>query len=309
MRLTSIFLALALAASSAIAHDIQVGDLEIIHPAIPLPPPSAPTAAGYMAIANNGTHPDRLIGVEVPIAKSSSLHRTEVSADGVARMLPLEAADIPADDTVLFEQGAMHVMLMGLSAPLHEGDMVPATLIFQHAGRVEVEFMVDPADGMDHGTMDHGAMDHSAMGHAQADGPMSVMGGTDAEQIEALLKAQFERPEAPLTVAPITVQGSVAVAGWSQDGNGGRAFLRKDDHGWFVELCSGESLVLPATFQSMGLGHAEANRLAASVNGAETSAGADLIARLNAFEGTVIIGRQGMGDHGHGHNEDKAHGH
>lgn len=304
MRLTSIFFALTLAASSATAHEIQVGDLEIIHPAIPLPPPSAPTAAGYMAIANNGTHPDRLIGVEVPIAKSSSLHRTEVSADGVARMLPLEAVDIPADDTVLFEQGAMHVMLMGLSAPLHEGDMVPATLIFEHAGRVEVEFMVDPADGMDHGTMDHSAMDHSAMGHAQADGPMSVMGGTDAEQIEALLKAQFDRPEAPLTVAPITVQGHVAVAGWSQDGNGGRAFLRKDDHGWFVELCSGESLVLPATFQSMGLGRAEAEQLVAAVNGAEASAGADLIARLNAFEGTVIIGREGMGGHGH----DATHG-
>ena len=286
------------------AHEIQVGDLEIIHPAIPLPLQSAPTAAGYMAIANNGDHPDRLIGVEVSIAKSATMHRTEVSADGVARMLPLEAVDIPADDTVLFEQGAMHIMLMGLSAPLHEGDMVPATLIFEHAGRVNIEFMVDPADGMDHGAMDHGAMDHSAMGHAHSDGPMSVAGGSDAEQIEALLKAQFDRPEAPLTVAPITVQGTVAVAGWSQDGMGGRAFLRKDDHGWFVELCSGESLVLPATFQSMGLGRAEAEQLAAAVNGAEASTGADLIARLNAFEGTVIIGREGMADHGH----DATHG-
>lgn len=299
MRLTSIFFALALAASSATAHEIQIGDLEIIHPAIPLPPPSAPIAAGYMVIANNGAMPDRLIGVEVPIARSASLHRTEVSADGVARVLPLEAVDIPADDTVLFEQGAMHVMLMGLSAPLHAGDMVPATLIFEQAGRVDIEFMVDPADGMDHGTMDH-----STMGHAHADGPMSVMGGTDAEQIAALLKAQFDRPEAPLTVSPITVQGSVAVVGWSQDGMGGRAFLRKDDHGWFVELCSGESLVLPATFQSMGLGPADAEQLAAAVNSAEASAGADLIARLNAFEGTVIIGREGMAGHGH----DATHG-
>ena len=299
MRLTSIFLALALAASNANAHGIQVGDLEIIHPAIPLPPPSAPSAAGYMAIANDGSHPDRLIGVEVPFAKSASLHRTEVSADGIARMLPLEAVDIPADDTVLFEQGAMHVMLMGLSAPLNEGDMIPATLIFEHAGRVEIEFMVDPADGMDHSTMDHSAMDHSAMGHAPADGPMSVAGGSDAEQIEARLKAQFDRPDAPLTVAPITVQDRVAVAGWSQDGNGGRAFLRKDDHGWFVELCSGESLLLPATFQSMGLGRTEAEQLAAAVKGAEASASADLIARLNAFEGTMFIGREGMGSHSH----------
>ena len=160
----------------ALAHEVQVGDLEIIHPAIPLPPRSAPTAAGYMAIANNGAVPDRLIGVEVPMAESASLHRTEVGADGIARMLPLEAVAIPANDTVLFEQGAMHVMMMGLSAPLNEGDMVPATLFFEHAGRVEIAFMVDPPDGTD-----HGAMDHSAMGHAHADGPMSAMRGTDAE--------------------------------------------------------------------------------------------------------------------------------
>lgn len=277
------------------AHEVQVGDLEIIHPAIPLPPRSAPTAAGYMVIANNGTAPDRLIGVEVPMAASASLHRTEVSADGIARMLPIKAVAIPANDTVLFEQGAMHVMVMGLSRPLNQGDMVPATLIFEHAGRVEIAFMVDPADGMD-----HGAMDHSAMGPAHAGGPMSPMGGSDAEQITALLKARFDRPEAPLTVAPITVQGTVAVAGWTQDGAGGRAFLRQDDQGWFVELCSGASLVLPATFQSMGLGRAEARQLAAAVTGAEASAGADLIARLNAFEGTVIIGREAMAGHGHG---------
>jgi hypothetical protein len=154
--------------------------------------------------------------------------------------------------------------------------------------------------------MDHGQADHSASGHGHADGPMSVAGGTDAEQIEALLMAQFDRPEAPLTVAPITIQGQVAVAGWSQDGKGGRAFLRKDEMGWFVELCAGESLVQPATFVSMGLNSAEAQSLAAAVNGAERSAGADLIGQLNSFEGTVIIGRNATDGHGHGHGA--AHG-
>jgi cytochrome c5 len=52
-----------------------------------------------------------------------------------------------------------------------------------------------------------------ASGHGHADGPMSVAGRTDAEQIEALLMAQFDRPEAPLKVAPITIPGQVAVAG------------------------------------------------------------------------------------------------
>lgn len=41
--------------------------------------------------------------------------------------------------------------------------MVKATLVFEHAGRVEIEFMVDPPGGEDHSGMDHSTMDHSDM--------------------------------------------------------------------------------------------------------------------------------------------------
>ena len=288
-------LAALMLTTAAHAHGVKTGDLEIIHPNIPQPPASAKSAAGYMAISNEGHHADRLIGVETGLAQKSMLHTTEHGADGVAVMKHLDGIEIPAGDTVVLEPDGLHVMLMGLTGTVQEGDMVPATLIFEQAGRVEVEFMVDPPGGVDHSKMDHGSAEA-----VPAHGAMSTPTGTDAEQIEALLKAQFDRPEAPLTVAPITLQGPVAVAGWSQDGNGGRAFLRKDDHGWFVELCSGESLVVPATFVAMGLSQAEAETLAAAVNGAEASAGAELIARFNAFEGTMVIGREGMAAHGHG---------
>ena len=292
------------------AHGVTLGDLEIIHPAIPAPPAGAKVAAGYLEIVNDGSVADRLLGIETGIAKSAMLHTTEHSDDGVARMIHLEAIDIPADGTVTLARGGMHIMLMGLTGPLAEGDMIPATLIFEKAGRVEVEFSVDAPVGADHSQMDHTAAGHQMppTGHGHADGPMSVAGGTDAEQIDALLMAQFDRPEAPLTVAPITIQGQVAVAGWSQDGKGGRAFLRRDDMGWFVELCAGESLVQPATFVAMGLTGTEAESLADAVNGAERSAGADLIGQLNAFEGTVLIGRSETDGHGHGASHGTAHG-
>lgn len=51
----------------------------------------------------------------------------------------------------------------------------------------------------------------------------------------------------------------------------------------------------------MGLTPAEAERLAAAVNGAEASAGADLVARLNGFKGTVVLGRDAPSGHGAGH--------
>src|SRR5690606_33740508 len=103
-------------------------------------------------------------------AKKAEIHITEVSAEGVASMRHIEALEIPAGDTALLEPGGTHIMLMGLTAPLTEGDMVKATLIFEQAGRVEVEFMVDPPGGMDHSQMNHGeaeaapAEDHSAHG-------------------------------------------------------------------------------------------------------------------------------------------------
>lgn len=295
-RIMATLVALCLA-GTALAHGVTSGTIEVIHPNIPEPPKGAKSAAGYMAISNAGAAPDRLIGVESPIAARAMLHRTEFGADGVARMIHLASVDLPADDTVLLEPGGIHVMFMGLQVEMTEGDLLPATLIFEKAGRVEVEFMVDPPGGLDHSQMDHSALDPDAPGQ---DGPLPPPAGGDVAAIEALLRAQFDRPGAPLAVAPVTVQGDVAVAGWSQGETGGRAFLRRDAQGWFIVLCSGESLVLPASFQAMGLGRAAAEDLARAVASAESAATADLIARLDAFEGTMFIGRAGTAGHGQG---------
>jgi copper(I)-binding protein len=288
-----------LMASTAFAHEVKVGDLQIIHANIPVPMGSGQVAAGYMGISNEGDHPDKLIGVEVGFAAQAMLHTTEFSADGVASMKHVEALEIPAEDTVVLEPGGYHIMLMGLNQSLNVGDMMPATLIFEQAGRVEIEFMVDPVDGsVDHSTMDHSAMDHdAASGHAHAahgsGHAAPVQTGNAVVDIEAMLKAQFDTPETPLTVAPISVHGPVAIAGWMQDGRGGRAFLRQDNKGWFIELCSGASLMLPATLQSLGLSAADADALLTQAKAAEAALGPDTIALLDSFDGTLIVGRDG----------------
>jgi copper(I)-binding protein len=140
---------------AAHAHSVKKDTLEIIHPHINEPFAGAKSAAAYMAISNEGSQDDRLIGIETPAAKKASLHSTEHASDGVARMTPIEAIDIPAGETINLEPGGMHIMLMGLTGPIKEGDMVPTTFHFEHAGPVAVEFMVDPADGVDHSKMDH----------------------------------------------------------------------------------------------------------------------------------------------------------
>lgn len=146
-------------AAPAMAHDVTAGDLQIVHPHIPQPAASAKAAGGFMGIVNNGTEADRLIGVESEIAAKSEVHESRVGADGVGTMVHIEAIDLPAGGTVNLEHGGYHIMFMGLNGALTEGETHKATLIFEKAGRVEIEFQIDPPMGQ--GNME--GMDHSQM--------------------------------------------------------------------------------------------------------------------------------------------------
>ena len=153
------FAASLLLAVPALAHEVKVGDLEIIHPNIPQPAASAKAAGGFLAISNDGTEADRLIGVEADFAAKAETHESKVDENGVGTMEHVDAVEIPPGQTVNLEHGGYHIMFMGLTGPLTEGEMRKVTLIFEHAGRVEVEFMIDPPMGEDMGDMDHSTMD------------------------------------------------------------------------------------------------------------------------------------------------------
>jgi periplasmic copper chaperone A len=160
-RLFTLVAALLLA-SPSLAHEILAGDLKIIHPHIPQPAASAKAAGGFMAITNNGTEPEKLIGIETGIAAKAEVHESKVDASGVGTMEHVDVVEIPAGETVNLEHGSYHIMLMGLTGPLIEGEMHKAVLIFERAGRVEIEFQIDPPVGM--GDMDHSKMEHGATG-------------------------------------------------------------------------------------------------------------------------------------------------
>ena len=161
-RILALMAALCLAAP-ALAHEVTVGDIQIIHPHIPQPAASAKAAGGFMAIVNNGTEPERLIGVESDFAMKSEVHESRVDANGVGTMEHVDFIEIPPGETVNLEHGGYHIMFMGLTGSLTEGEMRKATLIFEKAGPVEVEFQIEAPMGM--GGMDHSKMDHSQMGH------------------------------------------------------------------------------------------------------------------------------------------------
>ena len=128
-------------------------------------------AAGYLEIINHGTQDDRLLGGSVTFAHELQLHETTVEGD-VSRMRQITGGLlIPAGATVIFQPMGKHVMFTDLAEPLVDGDSKPATLSFEHAGDIEVEFAVEHVEAgstgdMDHSNMDHGEMDHGDMDHS-----------------------------------------------------------------------------------------------------------------------------------------------
>ena len=273
-------------AAPALAHEVTVGDLQIIHAHIPQPAEGAMAAGGFMAIVNNGTETERLIGVESDIAAKVETHESKVDANGVGTMEHVDAIEIPPGETVNLEHGGYHIMFMGLNQSLVEGDMVKGTLIFERAGRVEIEFMVDPPGEGGH---DHSAMEEGADAHADHGAVMVEMTGDPMVDIAAVMMAQFDTPENPLTVAPISVQGDVAIAGWAQGDKGGRAFLRMGDMGWSIEVCAGAGLLQPEMLTGLGLTEADAATLLAAVTAAEAGLGAEAVSLFDSFDGEMFF--------------------
>jgi hypothetical protein len=94
-----------------------------------------------MTIKNDGTTPDRLIGGSVDFASGFRLH-SMIMEDGISKMRELKSVDIGPGQTIEFKPGGSHVMFVGVTHPLGQGEHVKGTLIFKHAGIVQIEYDV-----------------------------------------------------------------------------------------------------------------------------------------------------------------------
>jgi periplasmic copper chaperone A len=99
---------------------------------------------GFLTVRNPGDTPDRLVGASSDVAEKVELH-THMNENGVMKMRPVPAIEVPAKGTVTLAPGGLHLMLFGLKAPLKEGQHVPVTLDFEKAGKVTGELVVTGA--------------------------------------------------------------------------------------------------------------------------------------------------------------------
>ena len=130
-------------APAATAQEARGGDLAVQQPWTRAAGQGA-TGAGCLSISNRGAAADRLLSATTPAARAVELH-TMLRDGDVMRMRAVEAVEIPPGQTVALRPGGLHMMLIGLSRPLREGEAVPVVLRFERAGEVRVELSVQAA--------------------------------------------------------------------------------------------------------------------------------------------------------------------
>ena len=116
--------------------------------------PGQPSSGAFMTVtADNDS---QLLSVASPVAKDVQIHEMSMK-DDVMRMGPVDAVALPAGKAVTLDPNGYHVMLMGLTGQIKEGDQVPLTLTVQDAkGQKQTIELKAPARGLD-------GMDHSKM--------------------------------------------------------------------------------------------------------------------------------------------------
>lgn len=123
------------------AHSFAVGALTIGHP-WSRPAAQGGNGAGFLTVTSKGPAADRLVSAASPVAARVEIHESMIM-DGKAMMHPRPGGlPVPAGGKAEMKPGGWHLMFIGLKRPLAIGDRFPATLTFQKAGKVEVEFVV-----------------------------------------------------------------------------------------------------------------------------------------------------------------------
>lgn len=121
--------------------------------------PTAKNGAAYMTITSHHGN-DALIKVDGDVSDNIQLHIHE-HVDGVMKMREVKSIAVAEGSPTVLQPGGLHVMLLGLKAPLKEGREFPLKLTFKSGATknisVKVTGMKGPGGKMKHhdGEMHH----------------------------------------------------------------------------------------------------------------------------------------------------------
>ncbi|CAI8718044.1 copper chaperone PCu(A)C [Pseudomonas sp. GW456-12-1-14-TSB6] len=118
--------------------------------------PNQSASGAFMSVTADSD--SKLLSVASPAAKDVQIHEMTMKND-VMSMGPVKSVDLPAGKAVNFDPNGYHVMLMGLTAQLKEGDSVPLTLTIENAkGEKETVEVKAPVKALTMEGHDHSKM-------------------------------------------------------------------------------------------------------------------------------------------------------
>lgn len=91
-------------------------------------------SAGYFLISNFDDVPDTLTGISSNIARYTEIHESFESESGMMGMREISELVIPAQSTIAFEPGGLHIMFIQLTESLSDGQEIELTLHFSGKG-------------------------------------------------------------------------------------------------------------------------------------------------------------------------------
>jgi copper(I)-binding protein len=114
-------------------------DVEVENAWMRLLPPTSKMTAAYMTLKSDRA--DRLLGASSEAATVVEIHQSKLE-DGVMSMEEVSCVELPAGQIVELKPQSYHLMVMGLKAPLKEGEVHRFVLEFAEAGEREIAVTV-----------------------------------------------------------------------------------------------------------------------------------------------------------------------
>jgi copper(I)-binding protein len=163
------FLVTPLSVIPGLAAEYDVGSIHITQPWSRATPKGVTSGAGYMTITNKGTAPDKVSCVSDDASAQCQIHSMTMEG-GVMKMRPVEGGlEIKPGETVTLAPMGFHIMFRDLRHPLEQGNMVKATLRFEKAGTVDVEYSILAVGAPGPGTASGSGMKMQGGGMMQMD--------------------------------------------------------------------------------------------------------------------------------------------
>lgn len=107
-------------------------------------PPGVDSAAIYLTVENRDAPDDRIDGMTATACSTVVPHRTEIDDDGVASMPGIidDELSLPTGSTVTMEPNGIHLMCLGIGAPLQAGQQFQLELGFRAHAPITVTVTV-----------------------------------------------------------------------------------------------------------------------------------------------------------------------